>query len=149
MKTTAMLLLTVLLGAGCAASTAPVPDTALGLQKGSVFDAPVPPTIQPNTSAPGERQRGRTGAPGWPPAIPHGTADVLPITATQNLCLDCHGHREATPGAPTPIPASHYVDLRTAPAAGQDRVAGARYVCTACHVESTEAAPLVPNHYRP
>jgi nitrate reductase cytochrome c-type subunit len=46
-------------------------------------------------------------------------------------------------GEATPIPASHYVDLRNAPGVRGAEVAGARWVCTACHVPQQDVQPLV------
>ena len=149
MKKTAILLLAAAFGAGCAVSmpSTPTPDTALGLQKGSVFAVPVPPPVKPNESAPGEQKPVAPPYAGSPPLIPHGTGDFLPITAKQNACLDCHAVTEKKPGEPTPLPPSHYTDLRNAPDAVADKVTGARYVCVSCHVGTTDAAPLVQNRF--
>jgi len=51
------------------------------------------------------------------------------------------------PGEPTPLPASHYTDLRNAPGKVGDTVTGARWVCTSCHVPQTDAKPLVGNRF--
>jgi cytochrome c-type protein NapB len=125
-----------------AAAPSPVPDAALGLTKGSVFDVPAPPVSKPNQSAPGETPVLPRPYALAPPRIPHAIDDFLPITQTQSLCFDCHSVKEKKPGQPTPIPASHHVDLRRAPGKAEERVAGARWVCTACHVPRTDAQPL-------
>lgn len=79
---------------------------------------------------------------GAPPQIPHDIAG-LAITRKENPCLECH--LEATELAPghraTPIPASHYVDPRTGETGRE--VAGARWLCIACHVPQAAAAPPV------
>ena len=151
MNKSAILLLAAALGAGCAVSmpSTPTPDTALGLQKGSVFSVPAPPPVKPDESAPGERKPMAPAYAGSPPVIPHGIGDFLPITAKQNACLDCHAVTEKKPGEPTPVPPSHYTDLRNAPGSVGDKVAGARYVCVSCHVGTTDAAPLVQNRFTP
>ncbi|BDG02098.1 nitrate reductase cytochrome c-type subunit [Anaeromyxobacter oryzae] len=118
------------------------PDASLGLSKTGVFDVPAPPAVRAEDSSPGEKPAPPRAYPGAPPAIPHGIADFLPITRTQNLCLDCHAVKEKKPGEATPIPASHYRDLRRAPGAPRGRIAGARHVCTACHATRSDAAPL-------
>ena len=143
------ILLAVALSAGCAASNpvAPTPDTALVLQKGSVFAVPVPPPVKPNESAPGEQKLMAPPYAGSPPVIPHGTGDFLPITAKQNACLDCHAVTEKKPGEPTPLPPSHHTDLRNSPDTVGDKVVGARYLCVSCHVGATDAAPLVQNRF--
>lgn len=133
-----------------APAAGPVKDTALGLSKTSVFEAPAPPAFQPEQSAPGEKPLPPRLGPQIPPVVPHGVADMLPITREQNACVDCHaiaGPKKA--GEPTPLPASHYVDYRNAPDKAGDKVAGARWLCTACHVPRTDAAPLVGSRYRP
>lgn len=125
---------------------APVPDAALGLSRGSVFDVPAPPPVPVNASVPGDGSPAPRAYPGAPPVIPHAVADFLPITARENSCIDCHRVKERKDGEATPIPPSHLVDLRRAPG-GSGEVAGTRYVCTACHVGTTGARPLVGNRF--
>lgn len=127
----------------------PLPDTALGLSRGSVFEVPSPPLFKDEASAPGDRKVLPRANREAPPRIPHGVGDFLPITRGSNQCADCHdtGARRKT-GEPTPIPPSHYVDLRHAPGKKGARLVGARYVCTACHVALTDASPLVGNTAR-
>lgn len=125
---------------------APIPDAALGLSKGSVFDVPAPPAVKPNPSAPGELPVLPRPYALAPPRIPHAIDDFLPITQQQSSCLDCHGVKEKKQGEPTPIPASHYVDLRRAPGKPGSQLSGARWVCTACHVPRTEAQPLAGSY---
>ncbi len=128
----------------------PVPDRNLGLSKTSVFEVPAPPRYQEEASAPGEKPLPKRINRETPPVIPHSVADCLPITQSSNLCVDCH----AVPGPKkkgeaTPIPASHFVDLRRAPEAKGRQLAGARYVCISCHVSRTDAPPIVGSSYRP
>ena len=123
----------------------PVSDLELGLQEGSVFEAPVPPIVRRNQSFPGERPALLRAHPEAPPVTPHGTADFLPITRDQNVCTDCHLIDEKAEGGPTPIPESHFVDLRDAPGEVRDEIVGSRWVCTACHVAQTDNPPLVGN----
>lgn len=160
MKIAAILSLAALLASGCANSRpapvaappdppASVADESLGLARGSVFDAPSPPAVKVNESAPGELPALARPYAGAPPRIPHGVADFLPITAKQNACLDCHGLKEKEAGQPTPIPASHYTDYRNAPDRVGTRVVGARYVCVSCHAATTDAPDLVENRFRP
>jgi nitrate reductase cytochrome c-type subunit len=121
-------------------------DTDLGLAKVSVFTTFVPPAVTADRSEPGEKPVLPRAFPGAPPVPPHELVDYTPITPKQNSCLDCHqipGPKEA--GQPTPIPASHYVDLRRAPDKVGKTVAGARWICTACHVSRTDQPPLVSN----
>ena len=69
------------------------------------------------------------------------------------MCLECHDlpdqiGQEPAPGEPSPMPASHYTDLRRSPDEVTQEVIGARYVCTQCHAPQTNAQPLVANTYR-
>lgn len=134
-----------------AAPAKPTPDHTLGLSKDSVFDVPAPPKFKDEDSSPGEKPVLKRINREFPPMIPHGIADALPITRASNMCLDCHDTKATRKaGEPTPIPPSHYVDLRRAPEAkGGDKPAGTRYYCTACHVPQTDAKPLVGSGYRP
>lgn len=121
-------------------------DAGLGLARGSVFEVVAPPRVAPERSEPGEKPVVPRAFPGAPPVAPHELVDYTPITRDSNACLDCHqipGPREV--GQPTPLPASHYLDLRRAPEKPRKEVAGARFVCTACHVSRTDQVPLVKN----
>ena len=128
----------------------PIPDKALGLSHESVFDVPSPPKFKDEDSSPGEKPVLKRINREFPPMIPHGIVDVLPITRASNMCLDCHDTKaEKKKDEPTPIPASHYVDLRRSPEIQGEKPAGTRYYCTACHVPQTDAKPLVGSTYRP
>lgn len=127
----------------------PLPDTALGLSRGSVFEVPSPPLYTDEASAPGARKVLPRANREAPPRIPHGVGEYLPITRGSNPCADCHDTGlPRKKGEPTPIPASHYVDLRHAPEKKGAKLVGARHVCTACHVATTDAQPLVGNTAR-
>lgn len=125
-----------------------ISDEQVGLTKASVFDTPTPAPVVPNTSDPGEQAPVPAAFDGSPPVIPHTIADFVPITADANTCIECHALDEAGEGDPTPIPESHYTDLRNDSGTVTDEVVGARYRCTACHAPQTGAAPLVKNRFR-
>jgi cytochrome c-type protein NapB len=147
----------ILLLAFCSASllqagppAKPVSDRDLGLSRTSVFEVPVPPLYQAETAAPGEKPLPKRVNRETPPVIPHGISDYLPITRSSNLCLDCHAvEGPKKKGEATPIPPSHYQDLRRNPEAKGERIAGARYVCISCHLPQTNATPLVENRFKP
>lgn len=134
---------------GAVSSEKGIPDTSLGLSKTSVFEVPDPPPVEWNTTDPGERPVLPRVYEGSPPLIPHAVQDFLPITRDDNQCIGCHQVEEKEEGEPTPIPASHFVDLRNAPDTRRDEVAGARYVCVSCHVPQTQNPPLVENGFTP
>lgn len=131
-----------------AESTSPgTPDREIGLSKTSVFDVASPEVVIENESSPGERPLVPRVNPIAPPVVPHGVAEWLPITRADNSCVDCHHVDEKVAGEPTPIPASHFTDLRHKPGQVGDELIGARYVCTACHVSLTESKALVENRF--
>jgi len=148
MKIAIILTLGTLVAAGCS-SSAPIPDTELGLAKGSVFDVPTPPPVKPDESNPGQSPLLQRPYAMAPPRVPHAAGDFLPITQKQNACLDGHAEKEKKQGEPTPIPPSHYTDYRNAPDRVGGQVAGARYVCVSCHAAKTDAPNLVGNRFRP
>jgi cytochrome c-type protein NapB len=125
----------------------PIPDRELGLSSGSVFDVPSPDPVSENRTDPGEKPALPRAYPGAPAIIPHGVADVLPITREDNLCLACHLVKEKVKGEPTPIPESHFIDLRNSPEKIGKQLVGARYNCISCHASLTEADPLVGNRF--
>lgn len=124
-----------------------IPDEQVGLSKDSVFDTPIPAPVVPIASDPGEQTVVPAAFYGSPPVIPHTVADFVPITTDFNMCVECHALDEAGEGDPTPIPESHYTDLRNAPGKVSGDVVGARYKCTSCHAPQTDATPLVENRF--
>ena len=87
-----------------------------------------------------------------PPLISHQIEDFLPIRIDDNMCLVCHDQpdligEELDEGDPTPIPISHYTDLRNDPQTPTDRVVGARFTCTQCHAQQANAELLAINTY--
>ncbi len=146
----------VLLAASCATKTPkgsaepggrPVSDRELGLGHSSVFDTVTPPPVVGDTSEPGARPAPAPAYAGAPPVIPHAVADFVPIISDSNACIDCHMVDEKIEGEPTPIPASHFTDLRNTPDEVGQQIVGARYRCTTCHIPQTETTPLVPNTF--
>lgn len=141
---TAMALAAVTVHAGNA-----IDDKDMGLSRGSVFDVPVPSAWDyAPTQGPMPRY-----FPGAPPMIPHAIAAYENITAAQNQCLGCHKQpdrmgQEVAAGMPTPMPASHYTDLRNAPDTVTKEVDGSRYKCMLCHQAQADAKPLVENTFR-
>ena len=127
-----------------------ITDRSLGLSKTSVFEVPDPLKWAFVKESPGGNDRLPRAYPGAPPRIPHDVAGYLPITVARNGCLKCHDiAKAATEDDPTPIPASHHVDLRNAPGVHQKEIAGARWVCTSCHVPQAQVPPPVGNDFQP
>ena len=123
-------------------------DRRLGLSNTSVAEAPILDVYAYGGKSPGESTRLARAYAGAPPLIPHSLDGLLPITRDGNACLVCHG----TPGSASedlpPAPPSHFVDMRSAPDVHRKEVAGARWVCTSCHIPQTNAPTLVVNGAR-
>jgi cytochrome c-type protein NapB len=122
------------------------PDS-LGLEKGSVFDTPTPPSPEYARGMPGTTPALPDTIPGGPPQIPHSVESFTPIKPGQNLCMGCHGTRVKMPGMATPMPDSHYTDLRADPDKVQQKVDGSRYICTTCHAPQADNPDLVVNTF--
>ena len=145
----------MLMAASCAAFAAqPISADSMGLSKTSVFDVPDPKVYHYPTVQPGESTVLPRGYPGAPPQIPHDVSEFLPITVQSNMCIACHAQPELwgkprEKGKPTPIPQSHYTDLRNAPGKVTDHLINARYNCNQCHVPQADAPALVQNTFGP
>jgi cytochrome c-type protein NapB len=82
--------------------------------------------------------------PEQPPIIPH-SIDGYQLTLQTNRCLTCH-KREFTEGSGAPmISVTHFMDRD-----GQvlSDVTPRRYFCTQCHIQQTDARPLVTNTFK-
>lgn len=139
-------------GTGASFAGSPIDADDMGLSKGSVFDVPAPKVYHYANTPPGASIVLPRAYPGAPPQIPHDIADFLPITTASNMCISCHDQpgqwgKKRDKGTPTPIPQSHYTDLRNAPGKVTDHLINARYNCNQCHVPQTDAAPLVENTF--
>jgi cytochrome c-type protein NapB len=128
-----------------------VSEDSLGLSKTSVFDAPVPDAFAYSDAFPGTSERLPLAYPGAPPQIPHEIDQFLPVTRASNKCLVCHNQPQFREQKElvlaTPMPASHYTDLREDPGKVTQNLIGARYVCNQCHVPQAEVKPLVENTF--
>jgi len=84
--------------------------------------------------------------PDAPPQIPHSVEDMLPISATDNACLDCHDPENVASEADRPIPKSHFerpvmrkgkkgepMVTIVAKYKEDESLPGTRYNCTMCH----------------
>jgi cytochrome c-type protein NapB len=94
----------------------------------------------------GESRRLGRAFPDAPPQIPHSLEDMLPITASDNECINCHHPDNAASEADAPIPRSHFRQAvmrrgkKGEPMAWMvekyvdtEDLAGRRYDCTMCH----------------
>lgn len=141
----------------CAAASAvaggkSIPADGMGLSRESVFNVPAQHAYQDAGAMAGSGKVLPRSYLNAPPQIPHTVGDFLPITAETNMCAACHTRpdlwdAQRAKGDPTPIPKSHYTDLRNAPDKVGEAVVGARYNCVECHVAQMNAKPLVANTF--
>lgn len=129
-----------------------IPANSMGLSKTNVFDTPAPQIYRYGETPPGKSKISPRAYLGAPPQIPHDINYFLPITAQKNMCINCHSKPEKwgmkhEEGMPTPMPPSHYTDLRNEPGKATDHVIGARYNCNLCHVPQADTTPLVENTF--
>ncbi|MGY4330999.1 cytochrome c-type protein NapB [Bradyrhizobium sp. LB1.3] len=103
-------------------------------------DVPAPPLARPVI----DDKRLMRNYPEQPPIIPH-SIDNYQLTLKTNRCLDCH-RRQFTEGSGAPmISITHFMDRNGQVLAD---VTPRRYFCTACHVQQTDAQPLVPSTFK-
>ncbi|MBZ7986963.1 nitrate reductase cytochrome c-type subunit [Campylobacter canadensis] len=136
-------------------SAASVSDTQIGLRKHSLEDEK---SLNINNFSysdkePGEAQRFERAYQNAPPQIPHSVEDLLPITQELNMCLSCHDlgkdneRKVLEESEATPIPASHYYDLRNDKSLAE--VSPSRYNCVQCHAPQANLDPAVKNTFKP
>ena len=103
-------------------------------------DVPAAPLARPVV----DDKRLMRNYPEQPPIIPH-SIDNYQLTLKTNRCLDCH-RRQFTEGSGAPmISVTHFMDRDGQVLAD---VTPRRYFCTACHVQQTDAQPLVPSTFK-
>ena len=134
------------------ATAAGINPNDTGLSKTSVFDVPTPTVYQYGADQAGSSKLLPRAYLGAPPQISHDISSFLPITTDSNMCVGCHEQKEQwgkkrEAGMPTPIPASHYTDLRNAPTKVTESLVKARYNCNQCHVPQVSAPLLVKNTF--
>ena len=112
-------------------------DNDLSLYPGSLYAVPDPAGFSWNDDDPGDNELLARAFVLSPPRIPHTLADFVPLTLKANGCLDCHA---LGAGADAPeLPPSHRTDMRNRPGEIGTAVAGARFLCLACHVPTSDA----------
>lgn len=79
-----------------------------------------------------------------PPLIPHALENFDEVTLADNQCVECHGPANYQKKNAPMLGEKHFVNADVK--AGQ--IAGARYACVMCHVQQSDAPPLVANTFR-
>jgi cytochrome c-type protein NapB len=96
----------------------------------------------------GESKRIDRAFPDAPPQIPHTVDDMLPITADDNECIECHHPDNAVSKSDLPLPKSHFSRAVMGSGGKGDSmvwvvkgyedakdVDGSRYNCVMCHTQ--------------
>ena len=103
-----------------------------------------------------------------PPMIPHDVSGFLPITKGNNACTGCHEPAVAPAMGATPIPPSHFLNMRPdnkvvngmfqkqvnnykneTAVTKTDHLSMARFNCTQCHAPQSEGNLAVANTFEP
>jgi len=114
----------------------------------------------PDTDA-GEAEKLARSFPDAPPQIPHTVEDMLPITAEDNECLECHHPSNAIEKEDVPVPKTHFRQAVMAKGKKKDDgmvwvvkgyeqakdVVGARYNCDMCHTPQAGNARVVSSSF--
>jgi len=124
-----------------------VADTELSYRNEPLMDPSFTPAAPFDAADPGESALLDRSFENAPPLIPHNTEDLLPITISDNSCLDCHLPENAEDADATATPASHLFDIR------RDKQLSdlnpANFNCTQCHATQANVGELVANTFEP
>lgn len=152
MKHYILIAASVLALVACASTGGGIDQSDMGLGDDAVFTTPIPLDAQYASIKAGESDLIEPAYNTLPPEIPHITQKYLPITMQENGCIECHDRYRKIDnplaykkGKKIPMPRSHYGGF-----AGKgivDEVSGARYTCVQCHVQASDATPLVDNTF--
>ncbi len=92
-----------------------IPESSLGYRKSSLYaEGKKSETsgVQYSKAAPGTSRKIQRAYQDAPPMIPHDTEGMLIITKDNNQCLQCHRPDVAEMVGATPIPKSHFLNMR-------------------------------------
>ena len=151
----------------------------IGLRKTSLFaedDSTVGVKTDRTRPAPGQSTRFERAYMNAPPMIPHDVEGLLPITRENNQCVGCHMPEVAVSVGATPIPVSHFTNLRPkvelkdgevlhegkainkeladtgaikTVARKGDTLYQGRFNCSQCHAPQSNVDTLVANTFEP
>jgi len=124
----------------------------------------VPPAVKYGKAAPGTSKLIKRAFQDAPPMIPHDTEGMLPITQSNNQCIQCHMPDVAKSMGATPIPVSHMTNFRPKSYAvsGKNtssaslahisikkgsKLIGARFNCSQCHAPQSDTPLAVENNF--
>jgi len=141
-------LFSMIVATGCAV-TQSYNEEELGLRKVDLYSEKTvvgEPTSYSTVSA-GESKMIQRSFENAPPMIPHDVEGMMDMTKDSNACTGCHLPDVAEAVKATPIPKSHFFDMRTQKVLTE--MSQARYNCSACHAPQSANEPLVKNEFKP
>ncbi|MBA1437830.1 MAG: nitrate reductase cytochrome c-type subunit [Epsilonproteobacteria bacterium] len=129
----------------------------------------VPPTFKFSDAPAGASQKFQRAFQDAPPMIPHDTEGMLPITRKDgNQCLNCHIPEIASSMGATPIPPSHFMDMRPkhkwdgkkfekavdnlkneVAIVKKNKLYQGRWNCSQCHAPQSDAKLITENRFQP
>lgn len=147
-----------------------ISEESLGLRKTGIYgeQSTMPDKTQYGTSMAGSGHKIKRAFQDAPPMIPHDTEGMLPITINNNACIGCHMPDVAAAMGATPVPESHFLDMRPkhnydgkifskaidnmkneTSVKKIDHLSGARFNCSQCHAPQSQGDLAVPNTFEP
>ncbi|KHG33135.1 MAG: nitrate reductase cytochrome c-type subunit [Epsilonproteobacteria bacterium] len=147
-KVIALLVAGIVIGSGCAVSQT-YSEEELGLRKVDLYSEKnvVADNTAYSTAAAGESKVFERSYENAPPMIPHDVEGMLDMSKDNNACLGCHLPEVAEAVKATPIPKSHFFDMRTQKVLNE--LSQARFNCSQCHAPQSNNEPLVKNEFKP
>jgi cytochrome c-type protein NapB len=136
----AILLLVAALAAGSSSLLAQSLNSGLRGPAPLNDEGPAPPMMPSRNTA----ERETRNYPEQPPVIPH-SIDGYQIDMNGNKCLSCHARARTGESQAPMVSITHFMDRDGQVLAD---VTPRRYFCTACHVQQTDAQPLVPSTFK-
>ncbi len=177
-KITMGLATAALLFVGCGGTSSPeqvatevkpvasISEESLGLRKTDIYqeDDTTAEKTEYRGAQPGTSTKIKRAYQDAPPMIPHDVKDFLPITRTNNACVGCHAPDIAPAMGATPIPPSHFLDMRPrhicdgvkfkksidntkneTDVKRLTHLSQARFNCSQCHAPQSQGNPSVEN----
>lgn len=172
---TLKMIATTLLVTSCYAANNTISEESLGLRNTDLYsekDTIADKTEYKKTAA-GTSEKIKRAFENAPPMIPHDVEGLLPITIDNNACMGCHEPAVAPSMNATPIPKSHFTNLRpdtvlnkegkivksgkvventsdikTVEVKSLATLSGSRFNCSQCHAPQSENKDVPQNEFK-
>ncbi|MDA3946349.1 MAG: nitrate reductase cytochrome c-type subunit [Helicobacteraceae bacterium] len=145
-----------------------VSEESLGLRKTDIYNesGTAAEKTEYRTADAGTSTKIKRAYQDAPPMIPHNVSDFLPITKDNNACLGCHMPVIASAMGATPIPSTHFLDMRPhhkwdgtefskvidnmknqTDVKQMDHLSYSRFNCSQCHAPQSQGNLAVENTF--